>query len=78
MLLAIKTLLFLVSFIFASLIFFAVNFGAKSCFFATPGLNTASLPVPWWVSAFRPSHLPLPLLCCSMLCPAAAQLKDEL
>ncbi|KAL3145465.1 Mlo15p, variant 2 [Trebouxia sp. C0010 RCD-2024] len=48
MLLAIKTLLFLVSFIFASLIFFAVNFGAKSCFFATPGLNTASLPVPWW------------------------------
>lgn len=48
MLLAIKTLLFLVSFIFASLIFFAVNFGPKSCFFSTPGLNTASLPIPWW------------------------------
>ena len=56
MLLAIKTLLFLVSFIFASLIFFSVNFGPKSCFFATPGLNTASLPIPWWVSALPALH----------------------
>ncbi|KAA6422761.1 MAG: hypothetical protein FRX49_07296 [Trebouxia sp. A1-2] len=49
MLTVIKTLLFLCSFIFASSVFFAIYFGPKSCFFAYPGLNSASLPVPWFV-----------------------------
>ncbi|DBA84760.1 hypothetical protein WJX77_002067 [Trebouxia sp. C0004] len=49
MLTTIRTLLFFCSFIYSSCIFFAVNFGRKSCFFTTPGLNTASLPIPWWV-----------------------------
>lgn len=49
MLTVIKTLLFLCSFIYTSLVFFAINFGVHSCFFHTPGLNTPSLPMPWWV-----------------------------
>ncbi|KAL0030493.1 hypothetical protein WJX79_009941 [Trebouxia sp. C0005] len=49
MLTTIRTLLFFCSFIYSSCIFFAINFGRKSCFFTTPGLNTASLPIPWWV-----------------------------
>ncbi|KAL0048084.1 hypothetical protein WJX82_007361 [Trebouxia sp. C0006] len=49
LLMVIKTLLFLCSFIFASSVFFAIYFGPKSCFFAYPGLNSASLPVPWFV-----------------------------
>lgn len=57
MLIVIKTLLFLCSFIFASSIFFAIYFGPKSCFFAYPGLNSASLPVPWFVSLLPPGLL---------------------
>ncbi len=57
MLTVIKTLLFLCSFIFASCVFFAIYFGHSSCFFANPGLNSKSLPIPWWVSAFLVSIL---------------------
>lgn len=50
MLVVIKAQLFLVAFIYTSQVFFAANFGPHSCFFATPGFNSRSLPIPWWVS----------------------------
>jgi len=44
----IKFLLFFVSYVYANAIFFATQFGSKSCFFSRYGFQ--GQPVPWWVS----------------------------
>ena len=44
----IKFLLFFVSYVYANAIFFATQFGTKSCFFSRAGFQ--GQPVPWWVS----------------------------
>ena len=43
-----KFLLFFVSFVFSNALFFATQFGSRSCFFSTYGFQ--GYPVPWWVS----------------------------
>lgn len=48
MLHVIKFLLFFVSFTYANAIFFAAEFGPKSCFFSSVGFQ--GQPIPWWVS----------------------------
>lgn len=43
----IKFLLFFVSYVYANAIFFASQFGTKSCFFSRAGFQ--GQPIPWWV-----------------------------
>jgi hypothetical protein len=45
----IKFLLFLCGFVYSNAIFFAAEFGPKSCFFSRTGFQGIQI-VPWWVS----------------------------
>ena len=51
-----KLLLFFVSFVFSNALFFATQFGSRSCFFSTYGFQ--GYPVPWWVSALPADRSP--------------------
>ena len=53
----IKYLVFFDTFVFANSIFFATQFGRKSCFFSRTGFQ-GYVPISWWVSAILVS-LPL-------------------
>ena len=46
----IKYLVFFDTFVFANSIFFATQFGRKSCFFSRTGFQ-GYVPISWWVSA---------------------------
>ncbi|KAK9811612.1 hypothetical protein WJX72_006963 [[Myrmecia] bisecta] len=44
-----KTLLFINSFIFSSTVFFASQFGPRSCFFTSHGYKSTLFALPWWL-----------------------------
>ena len=50
----IKYLVFFDTFVFANSIFFATQFGCKSCFFSRTGFQ-GYVPISWWVSAILPA-----------------------
>ena len=51
----IKYLVFFDTFVFANSIFFATQFGRKSCFFSRTGFQ-GYVPISWWVSAMFASQ----------------------
>ena len=46
--------MFFDTFVFANSIFFATQFGRKSCFFSRTG-SQGYVPISWWVSAIMPA-----------------------
>ncbi|KAK9807309.1 hypothetical protein WJX73_000139 [Symbiochloris irregularis] len=48
MLFVVKALMFAVSFVFASQVFFAIRYGSRSCFFAGNGFENLPDGIPWW------------------------------